>query len=166
MLHPMMNEQIALEAEMREATRARYFRNHEKAEERDEFADKRRWDDLEGRRARYNCKRYDLMDDAEGGGSFAKDQLKQHEGTLKKLKPYWDRDEQTLRKDAEKMGVDWGRITGEDQPVKKRPEATPVTPVVERKPVHPAERPVERPALAKPNYVIATTGKRKRIADQ
>lgn len=39
MMHPMMNEQIALEAEMREATRARYFRNHEKAEERDEFAD-------------------------------------------------------------------------------------------------------------------------------
>ena len=39
MLHPMMNEQIALEAEMREATRARYFRNHEKAEERDDFAD-------------------------------------------------------------------------------------------------------------------------------
>ena len=127
---------------------------------------KRRWDDLEGRRARYNCKRYDLMDDAEGGGSFAKDQLKQHEGTLKKLKPYWDRDEQTLRKDAEKMGVDWGRITGEGQPVKKRPEATPVTPVVERKPVHPAERPVERPAQAKPNYVIATTGKRKCIADK
>jgi len=39
MQHPMMNEQIALEAEMREATRYRYFRNHEKAEERDEFAD-------------------------------------------------------------------------------------------------------------------------------
>lgn len=37
--HPMMNEQIALEKEMREATRARYFRNHEKAEEREEFSD-------------------------------------------------------------------------------------------------------------------------------
>lgn len=35
----MMDEQFALEAEMREVTRARYYRMHEKAEEREEFAD-------------------------------------------------------------------------------------------------------------------------------
>jgi hypothetical protein len=82
----------------------------------------RRWRNLEGRRARYSYKRYDLMDDAEGcgGGSFAKDQLKQHEGTLKKLKPHWDRDEQTIRKDAEKLGVDWDRVAGADKPVNKK----------------------------------------------
>jgi DNA-directed RNA polymerase len=34
-----MDEQIALEAEMRDATRARYFAIHEKADERDDFAD-------------------------------------------------------------------------------------------------------------------------------
>ena len=39
MMNTMMNEQINLEAEMREATRSRYYRIHEKAEEREEFAD-------------------------------------------------------------------------------------------------------------------------------
>ncbi len=37
--NPKMQLQYALEVEMREATRARYFSTHEKAEERDEFAD-------------------------------------------------------------------------------------------------------------------------------
>lgn len=37
--HPMMPEQIALEAEIREATRARYFRIHEKAEEGETLVD-------------------------------------------------------------------------------------------------------------------------------
>ncbi len=37
--HPMMHEQRALEAEMRIATRARYFTTHEKAEAREEMAD-------------------------------------------------------------------------------------------------------------------------------
>ena len=39
MVHPMMPEQIKLEAEMRDATRARYFKTHEKAEDDDRAAE-------------------------------------------------------------------------------------------------------------------------------
>ncbi len=37
-IHPMMEEQVALEAEMRDMTRSRYFRTHEKAEEREDLS--------------------------------------------------------------------------------------------------------------------------------
>ena len=39
MVHPMMPEQLALEEEMREATRARYFSLHAKAEARGDLAE-------------------------------------------------------------------------------------------------------------------------------
>ena len=39
MVYPMMDEQLRLEEEMRDATRARYYRLHEKAEERGDLAD-------------------------------------------------------------------------------------------------------------------------------
>jgi hypothetical protein len=129
----------------------------------------RRWDDLEGRRAQHDCKRYDLMVDAESGCSFARERLEQLERTLQNLKPYWDRDERTLRKDAEKLGVEWGRVTGKDTPVKKpKKQPSPPTPAPEREPTHevtagPRTMSYTPDPNRKPMVLVATTRKRKRV---
>ncbi|MCA1806899.1 MAG: hypothetical protein LC687_03415 [Actinobacteria bacterium] len=74
---------------------------------------RRRWNALEGRRASREWERYDLMCDLEGGDSFAQEKLDQIERDLARFRPYWDRDERTLRREAEKNGFKWEQITQE-----------------------------------------------------
>ena len=129
----------------------------------------RRWRNLEEHRGQFDCDRYDLMVDQQGGCSLAQDKIDQIDREVEAHKPYWERDERTIRKDAEELGVDWDRVAGADKPVNKKP-VSPV-PVSERKPTHEVTAGARTMSYTpNPNRkrmeVAATTRKRKPIADQ
>jgi endogenous inhibitor of DNA gyrase (YacG/DUF329 family) len=92
------------------AQRKREKRNTERCILRDL---KNRWRSLQNRIRIIDDERFEVMYDAEGGCSFSAEKLEQLDRTREAMKPYWDRDERMIRADAEKVGIEWSKITGE-----------------------------------------------------
>jgi hypothetical protein len=122
---------------------------------------RRRWVNLEERRADLPNQMQDaLADEYEGYRNVVGEKKSDQIGRkIEEARPLWDRDERMIRRDADKAGIPWEQVIAPQKPSKARPATA--KPVVESK-VEPERKPFVRPP-SKPMPKIATTRKRKRL---
>ncbi|WP_113913632.1 hypothetical protein [Roseovarius dicentrarchi] len=105
--------------------KAQRKREKENERRRTREALRRRWVNLEERRADLPSQMQDaLADEYEGYGNMVGEKKSDQIGRkIEEARPLWDRDERMIRRDAEKAGIPWEQVIAPKKPRKARPSA-------------------------------------------